>query len=319
MIEYFFICSFIFALCMIIKNYLSKINIKKTFDRLDKLFVKHTEWEKELDIYSVSMPKTFTKQKKAKCLLLISGYRDNPYMWNEFIPYLENAQIDYLAPRTVTNGRSFFPTNSTYKDWILTYMEAMWILQEQYETVDIVGFSMGTLIALYLTQFKYKCEINNLILCAPFLLSKYDTLQYILFESGLSWILCSILNIFVPFYMKIPSDNYLTVRNTNYKPSALNDYYELASCFRLDCEVMKFKNFRPKQILANNVLILASNQDFVIGDIIKQKNIISKIWGHYVKIQTIPSEGTNPCGHVMFKEDPVIINDIFTIIDYYIN
>ncbi len=90
------------------KSYYYNFCIRKTFDRLDKLFPRLLEWEKELDIYSVALPKFYTKIKKPKCILLISGYRDIPYVWNDLFKYFVSNNLDFYAPRTCGKGRSFF-------------------------------------------------------------------------------------------------------------------------------------------------------------------------------------------------------------------
>ena len=111
----------------IIFNFFKMIYIKYcnyiTFNRLDNLFPRILNWEEDLKIYSIAMPKFFTKNIKKKCVLLISGYRDIPYIWSEIIPYFEKDNIDYYAPRTHGNGRSFFQDVEP-EDWVITYIEA---------------------------------------------------------------------------------------------------------------------------------------------------------------------------------------------------
>ena len=46
--------------------------------------------------------------------------------------YFIQDKFDFYAPRTFGNGRTFYQISS-WKDWVITYMEAMYILQEQYE------------------------------------------------------------------------------------------------------------------------------------------------------------------------------------------
>jgi len=176
---------YLFIVCIIINLY-RKLLIKLNFSRLDKLYPRKLTWEKELDIYSVSMPLfSISSQKKPKCILFISGFRDTPYLWNDIIKHLQKDKIDYYAPRTHSFGRSYFQ-DSEPKDWIITYLEAIHILQELYEEIDIVALSTGCVIALYITQFKYKCKINNLFLCAPFLLKKSCLIFYLFFDSYFS-------------------------------------------------------------------------------------------------------------------------------------
>ena len=41
--------------------------ISSTFERLDRLYPRKFEWEKELQIYSISLSKFYTGKKKSKC------------------------------------------------------------------------------------------------------------------------------------------------------------------------------------------------------------------------------------------------------------
>lgn len=310
--KYVLICS-LFGLVLLMKNMYYKYCINITFSRLERLFPRKLIWEKQLHIYSISLSKFYTVKKKSRCVLLISGYRDIPYVWEKVTKYFESNLIDYYAPRTHGKGRSFFQSCDS-ADWVITYLEALKILEEQYEQVDIIAFSTGCVIALYLTQFEYKCRISNLILCAPFLIEYPDPVNYWVFSSKIAPILQPIINFFLPLRVKIPSFNYIYPRDTNCVEEGETDYYELAGFFELECKLFKFKRFRPKIILANNVVILYPSDDKVIGHIETQREIIQNAWGQPVSIITIPSY-SNPslpqkCGHVMFKEHPAIISNI---------
>ena len=111
-----------------------------TFKKINSIYEQKEFWEKDLEIYSISMPKfCISGTKKQKCILLIGGYKDIPYIWKEFEKYLIQDNIDFYAPRTCGNGRGFYQIVN-WKDWVITYMEAIHILQELYETIDIIGF-----------------------------------------------------------------------------------------------------------------------------------------------------------------------------------
>jgi esterase/lipase len=304
----------IISSALVIKQIYYNYCIKKTFNRLEQLFPRQLLWEKELNIYSVAMPKFFTTYKKNKCVLLISGYKDIPYLWNEIIVYFEKNNIDYYIPRTHGNGRSFFQ-NSEPNDWIITYLEAIKILETQYENIDIIGFSTGCVIALYLTQFKYNCNIKNIILCAPFLLRTPNKLYDIIFDSYFSQFITPVINFFMPLRLKDTNSTYLTPRDTNFNDFAMNDYYELASCFEMDTNLLKFIKYRPKNIYVENILIVNSNDEYVIGDVNEQKNILESIYNKKIDIINIPTynniELPQKCAHVMFKEHPIIVKNIF--------
>lgn len=312
---YFISFTLIFFGFILKKLYVDYCN-KITFDRLNKLFNKKLLWEKDLDIYSSAMPLFFTNVKRKKCILLISGYRDTPYVWSELIKYFKNEELDYYAPRTFGNGRTFFQDIDT-KDWIITYIESLYILQEMYEEVNIISFSVGCVIALYISQFTYKCKINNIILCAPFLLKKKEMIDYFI-DSKYSFIFKPILNFFLPYRIKCPEEGYKYPRDIHYEVNAYNDYYELVGIVKLDLELLNFKKIRPNIINANNIVIFNPNDDKIIGDIFEQQKIIMDIHKKIVPIITIPTfelfdELKKPilCGHSMFKEHPLIVKNIF--------
>ena len=299
----------------IIFNFFKMIYIKYcnyiTFNRLDNLFPRILNWEEDLKIYSIAMPKFFTKNIKKKCVLLISGYRDIPYIWSEIIPYFEKDNIDYYAPRTHGNGRSFFQDVEP-DDWVITYIEAIYMLQNMYEEIDIIAFSTGSVIALYLSQFNFKCKINNIILCAPFLLKNETFTDYLVFNSYFSYIINPLLNFIVSFRIKTPEIGFKYVRDTHNHELAQNDFYELCGFIKLETKLIKFNNLRPKCINANNITILHANDDQIIGDIYKQGDIIYNIFKKDINIISIPSDSNLKCGHVMFKEKPDIIKNIYS-------
>ena len=302
-----------------------------TFDDINKKHKKNNDFENKLQIYSIAMPKFFTNYpKKKKCLLLIGGYRDIPYIWNDIEKLFILDGLDYYAPRTFGNGRTFFQI-SDWKDWIITYYEAMCVLENQYESVDIIGFSTGTVIALYLSEYKYKCKINNIFLCAPFLLYKPDiTISLFFSKNPFSYLLNRICTWTLRFRPKFKS-KFAGIRDTYNPFNSINDYYEIFGDLHTDTSLFDFIKFRPKNIYADNVIILNPNDDDVIGNIHEQHKIISDIFNKHIDLITIPSYcskfdsvinlPTNlptKCAHVMFKENSPIIHDIYNCIKKYL-
>ena len=291
-----------------------------TFKNIDKNFKQKEIWEKDLDIYSVSMPNFYTKSpKKQKCVLLIGGYKDIPYVWNEIQKYFINDKIDYYAPRTYGNGRSYYQI-SDWKDWVITYIEAIYILQEQYETINIIGFSTGCVIALYLTQFKFNCKIDNLFLCAPFIINKRYWSTDLFFSSNIfSKILNRLYAWTFRFYPKF-NTALKGCRDTSNEYYLFNDFFEIYGDIEMNTVLFEFIKFRPKSILVKNIIILYPNNDNIIGDINEQCDIISKIYKKKINAISIPSYLNNKivdnnlpdkCRHVMFKEKQEIIENIY--------
>ncbi len=289
-----------------------------TFKKINYLYKQKEQWEKDLNIYSISLSKFFISgPKKKKCILLIGGYKDIPYVWNEFEKYLIQDKIDFYAPRTCGNGRTFFQIVD-WKDWVITYLEAIKILEEQYETIDIIGFSTGAVIAVYLTQFKYKCTINNLFLCAPFLLCKKDFFIDCVFGQN---IISKILNKFFCWTYRFrpkTKNQFKGYRDTYNDYYSINDYCEMFGDVLMENILFDFIKFRPQSMFVNNVVIIYPNDDNIIGNINEQKNIIEKVFTKKnIDVISIPSYNYHNknlsinSGHLMFKEKPEIIQDVY--------
>lgn len=313
---YIIIISIIFFL-YIFRILYKKYCIKLNFNRLDYYFPRTLKWEIELRIYKDAMPIFKTNNKKKRCLLLIGGYGDIPYVWNQLIKYFDILKIDYYAPRTSGTGRAFFQ-NSTPTDWIITYLEAIKILENQYEEIDIMALSAGCIIALYLSEFDYKCKINNIILCAPYLLEKPSLLTDLIFSSNLSFLLDNLIRLILPYRFKSKTKGMDYVRGVYNNHNGKYDYYDIVSYYETDRLLFKFKNTRPSKINANNIIILYTINDDIIGDINKQKNIIENIFDKNIKMIQIPSNSKLLCGHVMVKESDEIILDIINNIEKYL-
>ena len=305
-----------------------------TFKKINDRFEQKEQWEKELEIYSVSMPRFFISgSKKSKCVLLIGGYKDIPFVWEEFEKYLIQDKIDFYAPRTCGNGRSFYQIVD-WKDWVITYLEAIHLLQEQYETIDIVGFSTGSVIAVYLTQFKFKCNINNLFLCAPFLTNKKYLLIDMVFGSNIFSKIFNRLYVWTFRFRPKTIDKFKGYRDTHNEYHSINDYCEMFGDVLMETVLFDFIKFRPNAMNVSNVVLLYPNDDSVIGDIQEQKNIISKVFTKkQIDVIQIPSYLNNlepneqtsfeqnlptKSGHLMFKENPEIIQDIWLNIKKYL-
>ena len=315
-------------------SYYRNLCNRLTFESINKNFKKKYKWEEELDIYEFSMPKFYTNfPKKKKCILFIGGYKDIPYVWNDIEKLFISDGFDFYAPRTFGNGRSFYQITN-WKDWVITYIEAIYLLQEQYESIDIISFSTGTVIALYLTQFNYKCKINNVFLCAPFLLHKSFTSIKLFFSNNIfSYLLNRLCTWTFRFHPKSKS-KFVGYRDTHNQYNSINDYCEIFGDLEMETTLFNFVKFRPTDIYASNIVIFYPNDDDIIGDINEQHKIISNIFKKSIDLISIPSYFSNSnsniqtcydqnhlpnkCGHVIFKEHPVIIQDIYNNFKKYL-
>jgi len=317
------ICSSIIGIfsfgCYYYKQYCNNFTLKS----IEKNYKRTLEWEHELNIYKIAMPKLYMSGKKKKrCILLIGGYKDIPYVWNEFEKYLIDNNLDFYAPRTFGNGRTFYQTVK-YKDWIISYLEAIHVLENMYESIDIIGFSTGAVITLYLTQFEYKCKINNVFLCAPFLLHNENLSTKLFFSDNLfSKLINRIYSCTLRFHPKFVGKNN-SYRDTFHEYYSQSDYCEVFGDLIMETELFEFIKFKPTKIMANNVVILYSKDDTIIGNIKLQHKLLSNIFTKPIDIISIPSYNNNhdindKCGHVMFKEIHLIIDDIFFNIKKYL-
>ena len=96
----------------------------------------------------------------------------------------------------------------------------------------------------------------------------------------------------------------------------------------METVLFDFIKFRPKSMYVSNVVFLYPNDDSIIGDIGEQKNIISNVFTNKpIDVIQIPSYINNSeqidknlpikSGHLMFKEKPEIIQDIYSNIKKY--
>ena len=284
---------------------------KKTFDILDKKFITEHKWEDELKIYNCAMPKIkINIPKRKKCLLLISGYRDIPSVWNNFTKVLDENNIDYFAPRTFGNGRKCFQ-DFTSEDWIITYLESIYLLQDIYEEIDIIGYSTGAVIALYLTQFQFKCKIKNLFLVSPFLLYNKDNIFVkIFYENYFS----PFLNQFYKIFINIIPKTAVVEKKDNI--DAFNEDYTLMDFAN---KLINFIKFRPSQIFADNISLIYSKNDKIIGSVFDQHKILFDIFKKNIDIIEIEFKNIDNtmCTHSIFKFDKNINNDVYNKIKKY--
>lgn len=96
--------------------------------------------------------------------LVIHGYTGGPYEVGPLAEFLkENTDWHIEVPTLPGHGKELQLKDASYKKWIKAAEKELKKLQERFEEVYVIGFSMGGMIAAYLAA-KYK--IDKLVLLA---------------------------------------------------------------------------------------------------------------------------------------------------------
>ena len=116
-------------------------------------------------------------QKSA--LLLLHGFASSPAVFRELIPKLPHYDAIYcpVLPGHAKDVSAF--ATCTAKEWIETAEHAYLELASKYQSIDVLGLSLGGLLASHLSA---KFPINHLYLLAPALALPWQT-KYSLFLS----------------------------------------------------------------------------------------------------------------------------------------
>jgi esterase/lipase len=312
------IFSISYVILSIIHYMFLKKNTRKTFDRLNKIFSGNQICE-DLKIYNASVPMyNFNHDKKDRVLLLIGGYRDIPNMWYNYVKYLDENKIDYYAPRTMGNGRTFFQKKVKWYDWVLTYFEAMIILSKIYKKIELVGFSTGCNISVYLASLDWKtierydssCIINNMILLSPnFQVNDKHVVYKNLLQNSFIY---HMLNFILPVADKPSYDKNREI-DLKYTKNITKIYYERSIYLESLRELWRFSDILPENIYAKEVFIFYGDSDKVVGDFRIQRKKIESIYSKKIKSYKL----TN-CGHNLINEHPNIRLTLFNKIDIII-
>lgn len=99
-----------------------------------------------------------------KAVFLLHGFLSNPSDFDEILEILERhydhiEKITFPGHKEEESYKLFTP-----EETLRVTLEAFDNLQEKYDNIDVMGFSMGGAIAVYLSQVR---SFNKLILFAP--------------------------------------------------------------------------------------------------------------------------------------------------------
>ncbi|RUR11266.1 alpha/beta hydrolase [Legionella septentrionalis] len=102
--------------------------------------------------------------KKEKALLLLHGFSSSPAVFRELVPALSMYDT-ILAPVLPGHGESIAAFASVKsKDWLTAAEHACAHLVQEYSMVDVMGLSLGGLLACHLSN---KFSLHHLYLLAP--------------------------------------------------------------------------------------------------------------------------------------------------------
>lgn len=102
--------------------------------------------------------------RQQRAILLLHGFSSSPAVFREIIPHL-NRYDAIVCPQLPGHGQSInaFAT-ATANEWLMTVQHSCEQLCQQYQHVDVLGLSLGGLLACYLAQ---QFPIHHLYLLAP--------------------------------------------------------------------------------------------------------------------------------------------------------
>lgn len=307
---------------LILINFIKYRNQYETFTRINKGYAKDDTQTQtminQLKIYPDNLSRSYCSYKKDKILLIISGFRDTPKMWFKLEKYLKTNHINFVIPRINGFGRSEFQFDIKWSDWVLSIMDELSILQNLYHQVDILGFSTGCNIALYISQFKWNCKINNIIMAAPnFLPNKGD----IIFKNIFKINFISYLFTFIYPVCHRPYESRLSnIKKKKIKNTKNNIFYEKNFPSYSAIEMWKFQDILPTNFNGNKIIMIKANNDKIVGNVEEQKLLIEKNLKLSVELLNLPSnENSNlKVGHNIFNSDDIVIYQFFYMIKKYI-
>lgn len=112
--------------------------------------------------------------------LIIHGYTGGPYELQPLVDYLRNqTNWEIAVPTLPGHGKNLQLINPCYMKWLQKAEESLHLLKAKYDTVYVIGFSMGGMIASYLAG---KFKVDKLVLLATS--GKYIALKRMTLDIG---------------------------------------------------------------------------------------------------------------------------------------
>jgi carboxylesterase len=123
-----------------------------------------------------------------RALIMIHGFSSSPAVFRTIMPHLTgyDAVFAPLLPGHGENLAAF--AQVTAHDWMTAVMKTFQAVRSQYERVDVLGLSLGGLLASMLAQ---RVEVDHLFLLAPALALKFPMSMGPWIPRGLSMLGCN--------------------------------------------------------------------------------------------------------------------------------
>ncbi len=103
--------------------------------------------------------------KRERALLLLHGFSSSPAVFRELIPAIQSNYDAVICPVLPGHSESIVAFGQiTAQDWLNCAESTCETLLKDYQVVDVLGFSLGGLLACYLSQ---RFALNRLFLLAP--------------------------------------------------------------------------------------------------------------------------------------------------------
>lgn len=138
--------------------------------------------EEEMNLLA---PVNIRGKKRDSALLLLHGYSSSPAVFRRMIPKIRGYDA-IIAPALAGHAVSILEfSNIKNTDWLKSAEETAEKLVNEYQEVDVVGLSLGGLLACHLSQLY---RFRHLYLLAPALALQYSISAQIRLASFLQWL-----------------------------------------------------------------------------------------------------------------------------------
>lgn len=310
--NYIVITILIIAALVMVFRFLSYLNAHKAFARLNHLFGSKQPIYKELGIYEEALPHIFTGTKKPHGTLIITGYGSTPFEFASILPTFKHHNMYYYIPRTVGWGRPFFQPATTWKDWVLTHVEAYLLMKEMFENVSIISHSTGCNIACMIASH---FPVQHLILSGPNLIVNPKDEKYK--KMVLAPVIKQILPFIYPIFNKPKRSGSLFTTDTLYEHFQKNGFFVESLPVTSLQEVWELQEKGINGILnITSLTLLCGENDNTVGNFTKQIDLLKKHVRPHVPFKTHVIKNA---GHNIYEENPEIVGKIFMIIKSILN